>query len=333
MGRVSPVRLGVVGAGGIAAAYAQLLTGSGGDGVAVGVVDVRAEAAAAWAERVGCPALPDVDALVAARPDAVVLCTPPATHAPLAAKFLAHGIAVLCEKPLAIDERSALTMHDAARRSRTPLGMAAKFRFCTDLIRAKALMEDGSIGTVRLVENAFTSRIDMGPRWNSRRELSGGGVIIDNGTHSVDLVAWLVGPITSVFATEQSRPGHLDVEDTARLQLVTEPGVDASVDLSWSIDKSLSDFLRVYGTDGELRVGWRESAWRGHGGDWVVYGTGYDKLEAMGGALWQFCRAVRGEEPLAVGSRDGVRSAAVIDAAYASLSSGSWVKVEPLWTE
>lgn len=331
---MTPVRVAVVGAGGIAQAYAQMLSpGSPIDtgAVAVGVADTRLDAAQRWAEQVGCPATDDVHALLDRKPEAVVICTPPSTHRAIASVFLREGIPVLSEKPLAVDRYTALGMVDEARKHGTFVGMAAKFRFCRDLQMASEMIVDGTLGEVRLLENAFTSRIDMSTRWNSDPRLAGGGVIIDNGTHSVDLVSWLCGPVVEVLATEQARPRGWAVEDTARLQLVTELGIDATVDLSWSIDKSLSDFVRVYGTTGELRVGWQSSAVRRHGSDWDVFGTGYSKLESMGGALAQFCRAVRGVEPLLVDGYQGVQSAAVIDTAYQSLTAGRAMKVDPGW--
>lgn len=321
-----PVRLALVGAGGIAQAYAELL-GDCSFAVAVGVADVDPAAAERWAAKVGCPWYTDPAALLTVAPEAVVICTPPATHAALAELFTSHGVAVLSEKPLSVDQPTAFAMLESAVRHDALLAMAAKFRFCTDIRRTAALIEGGELGDLRLIENTFTSRLDMRNRWNSRRPLSGGGVVIDNGTHSVDLLAWLCGPIVEVLATEQARPAGLEVEDTARLQLRTERGIDATVDLSWSIDKSLDDFLRVFGTEGEARVGWRSSAWRRYGGEWEPLGTGYSKLEAMGGALEQFCRAVRGLEAPAVGATEAVASAAVIDAAYRSLANGGWATV------
>jgi len=321
-----PVRLAVIGAGGIAQAYAHLLADSP-DAVAVGVTDVRPEAAQAWAASVGCPVAESPEALLDLEPDAVVICTPPSTHADLAATFLGNDVAVLSEKPLSINQESARSMTEMSDHHETMLAMAAKFRFCQDLQRSVELMADGSLGSIRLIENAFTSRIDMSQRWNSQRPLSGGGVIIDNGTHSVDLVSWLGGAITEVRAEEQARPHGFEVEDTARLHLVTENGIDVTVDLSWSIDKALPDFVRVFGTEGELRVGWQSSAWRRYDQHWEPIGTGYSKFEAMGGALAQFCRAVRGDERPAVDGRSAVRTAAVIDAAYDSLATGTWTKV------
>lgn len=321
------IRLGIVGAGGIAKAYADLLPTST-TAVAVGVADIRAEAASAMADGLGCPAFATAEQLAAVDGlDAVVVCTPPATHPEVAQLFFDRGVAVLSEKPLAVDRAAAATMVEAAERAGVAFTMATKFRFCDDVVGARALASDGRLGAIRLLENAFTSRVDMSGRWNSDPAISGGGVLMDNGTHSADLARFVLGPVREVLAVELARPAGFRVEDTARMVLRHDSGVESSVDLSWSIDKSLADFLRIYGTEGEVRVGWRESAWRRYGEDWQVIGTGYAKGPAMGGALDAFCRAVRGAAPLAVTTDDAIAASAVIDAAYASLASGGWERV------
>jgi predicted dehydrogenase len=325
-----PVRLGLVGAGGIAKAYVELLTSST-TATCVGVADVRPGAAAAVAEVLGCPGFTDAGALGAVDGlEAVVICTPPATHVELATRFARRGVNVLCEKPLAMNRHAAAEMIAVAEDAGVVLTMATKFRFCADVNRAALLMAQDRIGAVRLVENAFTSRVDMSNRWNADPAVSGGGVIADNGPHSVDLIRHLLGPISEILAVESSRPAGFVVDDTARLHLRTEAGIDAHVDLSWSIDKSLPDFLRIYGTLGEIRVGWRESAWRSHGGEWQTVGSGYAKVPAMGGALDAFCRAVRRTSALVVTSDDAIAATMCIDAAYESLRRGGWVKLAEL---
>jgi predicted dehydrogenase len=327
---MAEVRLAVVGAGGIGRSYAEILAASS-TAKCVAVVDVDRGAAETMAASLGCDALASVEGLAGVDAlEAVVVCTPPNTHADLATRFARDGVHVLCEKPLSVDRRRAQAMADAAEQAGTVLAMATKFRFCADVARAVDLVESDAIGTVRLVENAFTSRVDMRNRWNSDPAVAGGGVLVDNGTHSVDLIRHVAGPIAEVLAVETSRPDGLAVEDTAGLHLRTESGIDAHVDLSWSIDKSLADFLRIYGTAGEIRVGWRESAWRTFGGDWEIIGPGYAKAPAMGGALDAFCRAVRGDRATVVPAEEGVAAATCIDAAYESLRRGAWVKLAEL---
>jgi predicted dehydrogenase len=295
------------------------------------VADVRVEAAAAMADALGCASFSDPVALAELEgPDAVVLCTPPATHPDVAQVFFDRGISVLCEKPLAVDRHAARRMVEAADRAGVVFTMATKFRFCDDVNAVKVLAEEGALGSVRLLEIAFTSRVDMSTRWNSDPAISGRGVLVDNGTHAVDLARHLAGSLAEVLAVETSRPEGFRVDDTARLFVRHENGVDTAIDLSWSIDKSLADFVRVFGTEGEARVGWRESAWRRYGEDWHVLGTGYAKGPAMGGALDAFCLTVGAEAPLAVTTDDALAASAAIDAAYVSLSRGGWVKLAAL---
>jgi predicted dehydrogenase len=314
----------VVGAGHIAGAYADVVEGTDEFEV-VAVADLVPEAAAALARRMGCAAYHHVEQVIELEPDIVVLCTPPSTHPALAQRCFDRGVAVFCEKPLAVDGHAAAAMAAAAADAGVQLGMATKFRSCADVERACALIANGRIGALRHVEVAFTSQVDMTNRWNSDPAVSGGGVIIDNGTHAVDLVRLVAGPITEVLAVEHTRPTALAVEDSATLHLRTVDGVDATIDLSWAVDKSLPMFLRLYGADGEVRVGWRESAWRRHGADWHDLGSGYAKVSAMGGALRAFCRQLR-SAPTATPA-DAVAAADVIDACYASIRCGGWVKI------
>lgn len=325
-----PVRVGLVGAGGIARSYADLLATST-TATCVGIADVRPGAAAGLAGSLGCPDFTSADDLASVDGlEAIVICTPPVTHGALATQFARRGVHVLSEKPLAIDRHAAAEMIATAEGAGVILTMATKFRFCADVNRAGTLMAHGRIGGIRLVENAFTSRVDMANRWNADPAVSGGGVIADNGPHSVDLIRHLVGPVSEILAVESCRPAGFVVEDTARLHLRTEAGIDAHVDLSWSIDKSLADFLRIYGTLGEIRVGWRESAWREYGSEWEPIGSGYAKGPAMGGAVDAFCRAVRGRATLTVTPDDALAATTCIDAAYESLRRGSWVKLAEL---
>ncbi len=322
------LRFGLVGAGGIAQAYAQAFEDSGAARI-VAVADVRAEAAQALAEELRCRSFDSHETLAAnTELDAVVICTPPSTHPEISQHFLSRGIHVLCEKPLSIDSRSAREMLDSARRHDVMLTMASKFRYVEDVVRAKAIVTSGILGEIVLFENAFTSRVDMSTRWNSNAAISGGGVLIDNGTHSVDLMRYFLGPLADVQVVEGKRSQGLDVEETVRIFVRSTAGVIGSIDLSWSINKELDHYLSIYGSHGTVLVGWKESKYRQAGSkDWVVFGRGYQKLQAFRNQIDNFCRALVGEEPLRITAEEALASVEVIEAAYAALGSSQWTAV------
>lgn len=322
----TPLRFGLVGAGGIAQAHSQAFA-SLSDADLVGVADLDTDAATAMAAVHGARAFTTHTELLAEGGlDALVVCTPPITHGAIIHEALDQGVAVLSEKPFTIDTQSARRLFERSLDAGTTLTMASKFRFVADVIEARRLIRSGAIGEPVIFENAFTSHVDMSRRWNSDPDISGGGVLIDNGTHSADIVRYLLGPITEVMAVEGKRVQNLAVEDTAKMFLRTTTGVMASVDLSWSLDKSLEHFIWVYGTEGELRVGWRESSTRQHSGDteWSQFGTGYEKLACMQAQLQNLCNALRGTEELVITAEDALSSVGVIEAAYQSLATSEW---------
>lgn len=324
------VRIGLVGAGRIAGAYVEALPMLNSIEV-VGVADVDLAAAKTLAERLDCRAFASPTALAeTVSPEAVIICTPPNSHAEVSFEFLQRGVHVMCEKPLALSVSDALGMLREAQSRGAILTMASKFRYVDDVVRARSILSSGVLGDIILLENTFASRVEMGQRWNSHLPTSGGGVLIDNGTHSVDLVRFFLGPIAEVMAVEGKRAQDLAVEDTAQLFVRAIDGARATVDLSWSIDKERDWYLEIYGSEGTIQVGWRTSRYRQRtSSDWVHFGSSYDKIQGIGSQLTNFVNAIVHREPLRITAIDAVASVEVMEAAYRSLShQPSWIKVE-----
>ena len=321
-------RFAMIGAGAISQAYAQAFEQSD-DVELVAVADVRPEAAEAIANTCGCKSYGSHERMLKDTAfDAAIVCTPPITHPEICNELLGKGIHVLCEKPLAIDSVSAQSMIDAANASGAKFTMASKFRFVEDVIKAKSIVESGILGEIILLENTFTGYVDMSSRWNSKKEISGGGVLIDNGTHSVDLIRYFLGPLAELQVGEGKRTQGLEVEDTVRLFVRTVGDVMGSIDLSWSINKQLPHYVSIYGALGTVFVGWQESKYRRSSDDnWICFGSGYNKIQAFKDQIANFDGAIRGTETLLLKPEDALASVAVIEAAYEALQSNIWVPV------
>lgn len=320
----------IVGAGGISRSYAQAFQ-QGLPFRLVGVADIRIESARDVAAMVDATAYEDVGRMLnELRPTAAIVCTPPSTHPDICIRLMEQGVHVLCEKPLAISTAEAIRMASTAERCGVVFSMGSKFRFVADVQKAREIIDSGILGDIVLYENTFAGFCDMSKRWNSQPAISGGGVLIDNGTHSVDILRYLLGNITELQVVEGRRIQNLLVEDTALLFARTKSGAMGNIDLSWSLNKVRADFVSIYGSKGTLSVGWKESKYKlADQKDWTVFGCGYDKIAAFGNQIRNFGAAICGDEDLIITPEDAIASVRVIETAYAALQTEQWHEVIP----
>jgi len=326
---MNKLKFALIGTGGIAQTYAQAFQTSKSCEL-VAVADVRKDSADAYAEPFGAKSFSDYKSLAEnSSIDAVIIATPPNSHPEIAMYFMRKGVHVLCEKPLCLSSAEAREIIECAGQTGVKFTMASKFRYVEDVIKAKSLVASGILGEVVQFENAFTAKVDMSKRWNSKKEIAGGGVLIDNGTHSVDIIRYFLGAIEEVLALETSGTQNLSVDENVKLLVRTKSGVAASVDLTWGINKELPNFISVYGTNGTLHIGWRESKYKLNSNpDWTIIGKGYDKVQAFRSKIENFAGAIRGSEELLIKPEDALASVEVIEAAYRSLNENLWTRVE-----
>jgi predicted dehydrogenase len=319
----------IVGAGAISQGYAQAFQ-SCGEAEVVGVADTRSNAADSLGEVLVCPSYDSHQALLEqCEADAALVCTPPSSHPEICLDFIEGGVPVLCEKPFAISSNDAERVLSTAQDRGVQVTMASKFRYVNDVIKAKQIVDSGILGEIIQFENVFTARVDMSNRWNSQAPVSGGGVLIDNGTHSVDIARYFLGPLAEIQVMEGKRSQGLEVEDTVRILVRSEHGVIGNIDLSWSIHKELDWYISLYGSQGTVVVGWKGSRYRQSSSpDWVEFGSGYDKVQAFRSQIENFSRAIKGREALLIDADDAFASVRVIEAAYDSLRENHWTSVK-----
>ena len=318
-------QLAIIGCGGIAEAYAKALQRMSNARLCA-VVDPDAAARSriangdeSIAQHTSIESLADVDA-------ALVLA-PPNVHESLSCALLQRGIHVLCEKPLAPTISAAKRMLQCAQEAERRLMMGSKFRYTADVTKARELLDKKVCGDVIIYENVFCSHVDMTQRWNSKTPISGGGVLIDNGCHSVDLARHLLGPLSKVQTQFGTRIQALDVEDTARMLFQSQSGALGSIDLSWSIRKETDAYVRLHGTEGTLEIGWRKSRWKTSDGPWQEFGSGYDKIAAFQAQLENFVACITTDTAPVIDDTDAIASVIVIDSAYQSAREERWVTI------
>lgn len=314
-------RVGVIGAGVIGQVHLRAYAAAGTPPVAVTDTDTgRAQAAA---ERHGLMAYPDLAAMLAeADLDAVSVCTPPATHLPVVLDALAKGVAVLCEKPMALTEKECATMIAAAADAGLLLSIGFCHRFQPEIEAIRAAVLDGRIGTVLGFHNRFSGHLaDVEHRWFSDPGMAGGGVLVDTCSHSVDLFRYLVGEVGDVRALTATTATALGpavaVEDTAVLSLRSTGGVLGTIEASWRTRPGQAT-VALHGTHGALRFDYRTRSLTYMAPDGETDLLAVEPADRFERQAAHFLRCVQGFEQPRVTAHDGAAAVAILTAAYRS---------------
>ena len=322
------IHLGLLGCGGIAQTHLEAIAHVGRVKLEA-VQDVNAEAAERVSRKYNVSAVTRPEEIFKNKAiDAVILCVPPVYHFDLMKEAIAADKHVICEKPFTLSLKDAEEIKRLSKKSGKLVMMASKFRFVEDVIEARKLLKSGVIGDIVMAEVIFCSIVDMENRWNSSPKVSGGGVLIDNGSHAVDVIRYLVGPIESVYAQAAKKTQKMSVEDTARLHFETEDHIVGMVDLSWSLYKHTPNYVNIFGTKGTIEVGWAQSLiWDAKDKTSRIFGKGYKKLDAFIKQIEHFADCVNKKTTPILGIDDAIDSVRVIESAYTSIQQRRWLKV------
>ena len=203
--------------------------------------------------------------------DAVSICVPNYLHAPVAVCALENGKHILCEKPLSISSKEGKRILKASDEHPDLKAMIAmKFRFNKDSIYVKNMVENGDLGEVYYGFSTYLRQLGGIPKmgtWFTKKQQSGGGPLIDNGVHFLDLIWWLMGCPEPVEAfgttyakfgpygkgakgwTGEPSPDVFDVEDLALGTIRFKDGSSVMLDNAWAayVDKEVIG-MRLCGT-------------------------------------------------------------------------------------
>ncbi|MDT4992701.1 MAG: hypothetical protein QOH97_2593 [Actinoplanes sp.] len=296
----------------------------------VAVCDTDPDRAAAAARRYDVPGFADHRQLLAAvRPDVVHICTPHHQHVPVALDCLAAGVAVLQEKPVAATVPQAERLIAAARRHpQVKIGICLQNRYNATSRAARSVLRYGQVG--RVVGGSATVLWHRDPAyyrarpWRGTLRESGGGVLINQAIHTLDLLEWLIGDVAAIrgHTGRYALDGVIDVEDTAYAVLDHEGGVrsvifatvanatDSPVTIEIVTEKAvllIRGDLTVRHADGRTDVVAEPAADTGGRAYW---GASHQLLIA------DFYRTLRDPEPFWIGPREGSRALRLIDRLY-----------------
>ncbi len=338
-----PVRFGVVGYGVGARHFHAPFIRSAPECELVGVMTSSPERQALVARDLpGAPTFPSLAALVDAGVEAVAISTPADTHSLVTKEALHLGLAVVCDKPFALDPEAARQTVELADERGLLLSPYQNRRWDSDFLTVRKLVARGELGTVTRMESRFER---YAPQRGPGR--SGGGTLLDFGAHLVDQALVLLGPAVAVYAELRVRESGLD--DDVFIALTHQGGARSQLWGSWS-QHAPGPRYRVTGSEATyvLRAGdTQEDRLRAGeapaslGERWGVEpATSYGILHAGASSepyptergRWDFfyptfANAVRGLNPPPVDPHDAIATAIVLDAAKTSVALGSVVSV------
>lgn len=197
--------------------------------------------------------------------DAVIIATPHHLLSPISLAFLKSKKHVLCEKPGALRSKQIKQCIFTARKNRLVYMIGFNHRFHEAFIKASKFLEKGKIGKVIFIRAryGFGGRREYAKEWRHDKKVSGGGELIDQGVHMIDLVRLFLGEVQDVCGFAEDTFWKSGVDDNAFLILKNKKNKLASIHVSWTQWKSLHNF-EIYGTDGYLII---EGLGRKYGGE------------------------------------------------------------------
>jgi predicted dehydrogenase len=311
------IRAGIIGCGGVARAH---IAGYKDNGIKItALTDVNQEAAESTVKELAPEAqvfTTTEELLDSGKVDVISICTPPVVHADTAVKALEKGIHVLCEKPLAHDLSSAERILKATKKTDAKFMVAFRHRFLPATQKMKEFIDNGKIGTPVLFLNEFCGpAFAMKDKWFCRKEISGGGCMLDTSAHSVDLFRYLFGEVIEQHAVMHKHFTDTDVEDCAILTLKSGDGVLGSLTSGFvagcgraKVDITGQAGRLVYEYGSELRYYSLESK------EWKNY-----EIEISGGfdiEISLFIDAIKNNTEVPVSIEDGIRCLEIIQSNY-----------------
>lgn len=337
------IRFGIAGAGMVAQYHATAITNTPGARL-IAICRSDTGRAAEIAARFGVSFESSLEALVARDDiDAVCICTPSGLHAAQTITAARAGKHVLVEKPIALTLADTDAMIAACVKAGVLLGVSLQRRTDPLNVAVHSALEQGALGPVVMASVTIPywrpqSYYDSAA-WRGTYALDGGGILMNQGIHLVDLLLWFMGDVARVHAWQATLGHVIEVEDTITAALVFRNGALGSILGSACAVPGFPHKIEIYGmagsiqTEGDRIVRW-ESAAPPPPGMTAAPGTAAAEAgasptgisaEGHSRIVQDFVRAIHGGGNVLISGEQGRRSLELVLAAYQSAQSGQTV--------
>lgn len=361
--QAAPLRFALVGCGAIAPTQTKALQELPGLASLTHCCDIDAERARAFAAKHGLAVASWPELLANPAIDAITLCTPSGAHGTLAAEALRAGKHVVVEKPMEVTVAACDALLAAQKASGRRLAIISQHRFDPDSQVVRRLLDEQALGRliaadVRIPWYRTQEYYDSGD-WRGTWALDGGGCLMNQGIHTIDLMLWLLGPVKEVYArVATAAHERIEVEDLACATLVFANGALGTLFGSTACYPGFLVRLGLYGTEGSAILEGDELhtlAIKGRDTVQNVGGSAHAHQVATGGTrkavhhaeagdadaqrpVWkwgdahreqfaEFVRAVREDREPLVNGQSGRAAVGLIHAIYESARTGAPVRL------
>jgi phthalate 4,5-cis-dihydrodiol dehydrogenase len=271
---ITDLKVAVLGAGAIAGQHFDAIRGTTGF-VACAVADIQIEKAEALAESYGIQAYSDYRELIRhERPDVVVIALPHFLHKETAIFAAEHGCHLMLEKPMALTTAECDEIIEAANKAGIRILVGHTQHYMAENIQAKEILESGVLGELVMINDVRHLHYfrDSRPQWFLEKEKSGGGILANLGTHSMDKIQWLTDSSIRKVSASVSYHGHRgNVEGSGTIYLELTSGIPATISQSGYLG-AIRNETEIIGTLGMLKLVTGDSLWISRGG-------AYEKVE------------------------------------------------------
>ncbi|HEY3332459.1 MAG TPA: Gfo/Idh/MocA family oxidoreductase [Capsulimonadaceae bacterium] len=257
-----PLQIGLIGCGTISVTHADAIAGLQ-NATLVACCDIIPERATDFGAKYGIDPSHIHTTVEAFLNDpavqAVSVCTPSGLHADVAIAALDAGKPVIIEKPMDVTVAACDRLVDAQKRTGLQLGVISQHRFDEASVVARKLIDEGAIGKLFLVEaqikwHRTQEYYDSGD-WRGTWALDGGGALMNQGVHTVDLMRWLAGPVNTVYAVARTAAHErVETEDVVCATLTFESGAIGNLVASTAAYPGFPATLSLHGTLGSIVI-------------------------------------------------------------------------------